>query len=162
MTLINPEVIKCPCGKQFIAPLHSSINVSEEPAFKEKLLNGEINKVICPGCGEVIFAGRFLLYHDMEKNFMIWMAPKVNGVSRDDNKNMESERRIQALQKRIDEIKQKKTMPAKEEEGQETHKKTMSLLAHLFEKAKEEKPKREIIYVRGMDALIEKVKEIMG
>ncbi len=38
----------------------------------------------------------------------------------------------------------------------------MSLLAHLFEKAKEGKPRREIIYVRGMDALIEKVKEIMG
>ena len=76
-------------------PLYSSINVSLEPQLKDKLLQGEINKVICPRCREAFFAGRFLLYHDVEKNFMIWMAPKVKGVFRDDNKNMESERRIQ-------------------------------------------------------------------
>ena len=34
MTLVNPEVIKCPCGEQFIAPLYSSINVSEEPELQ--------------------------------------------------------------------------------------------------------------------------------
>ncbi|HKZ72329.1 MAG TPA: CpXC domain-containing protein [Nitrospirota bacterium] len=100
MTLTTSEVIICPCGEQFIAPLYSSINVSEEPELQEKLLKGEINKVICPRCRETFFAGRFLLYHDMEKNLMIWMAPKVEGVSQDDNRNVEIERRIQALQKR--------------------------------------------------------------
>lgn len=68
--------LDCPkCATRQPVALYDSINVSLEPGLREKLLNGEINSFRCEKCGERAFIPVPLLYHDMNKAFMVQFYP---------------------------------------------------------------------------------------
>lgn len=76
MSSSNVQTITCPnCQRQQSFTLWQSINVTLDPSLKEKLKRGELTTFRCGQCGhaaEVVFS---LLYHDMEKRWMIWLVP---------------------------------------------------------------------------------------
>lgn len=76
MTHMESETVACPgCGKQAIARIHSTLNVTLDPKLREDLFNFRINLFQCPSCRkEAILAGP-LLYHDMNRQFAIQFYP---------------------------------------------------------------------------------------
>ena len=60
------------CHKEFECDIYESVNVTLDPELREKVLSGEIYKTVCPNCGEVEVSAHPLLYHDMDKKFMIY------------------------------------------------------------------------------------------
>jgi predicted RNA-binding Zn-ribbon protein involved in translation (DUF1610 family) len=76
MTLERSIKIDCPkCGINQTVTIWDSINVTEDPDLKEKLLKGEINIFRCQKCGDEAVIPMPLLYHDMEKRFFIQYYP---------------------------------------------------------------------------------------
>lgn len=53
--------------------LYQTVNVSIDPALKERVLNRSINCAKCPKCDQEIEVGANLLYHDMKKELMVWL-----------------------------------------------------------------------------------------
>lgn len=76
MSASKLEEIQCPCGEIFEAELYNSINATKDPELKEALLAGEINVVCCPSCNEMFYAEHFLIYHDIQNEFMAFVYPK--------------------------------------------------------------------------------------
>ena len=76
MTEISTTELVCPeCGLEQLFTVYNSVNVTLNPDYKEKLINGELTILTCDACEyqvEVIFP---ILYHDMENKLMIWMNP---------------------------------------------------------------------------------------
>jgi hypothetical protein len=72
----SAQIITCPnCQWQQNFMVWQSINVTSDPSLKDKLKSGELTTFRCQHCGqaaEVVFS---LLYHDMEKRWMIWLVP---------------------------------------------------------------------------------------
>ena len=75
MSLSSHEEIRCPCGEIFEAEIWNSINAVEDPELKDAILNGEINIVSCPKCGQIFHAEHFVLYHDTEKELLAFVYP---------------------------------------------------------------------------------------
>lgn len=64
MTTTRKYEVTCKCGHNFEAELFDSINVTTDPHLKTKLLNGELNVVLCPACGLLFYVEKFIIYHD--------------------------------------------------------------------------------------------------
>lgn len=75
MSLSSQEEIRCPCGEIFEADIWNSINAVEDPELKDAMINGEINIVSCPKCGQIFYAEHFVLYHDTEKELLAFVYP---------------------------------------------------------------------------------------
>jgi len=74
MSLITSHSVDCPCcGAGVSVPLYESVNVSLEPALKERVLKRTLNCADCPTCGETVAVEADLLYHDMQKQLMVWL-----------------------------------------------------------------------------------------
>lgn len=79
MTQIIGENIKkkCPkCGNEEKMDFYWSVNVTGNPELLEKVKNRAINSFHCKKCGfkkEIIIT---FLYHDMDKNLMVWVYPE--------------------------------------------------------------------------------------
>lgn len=68
--------LECPmCHAKQSVTLYDSINVTLDPSLKEKLFNGEINVFQCGKCNERIFVSLPLLYHDMDRHFLVQYYP---------------------------------------------------------------------------------------
>ena len=66
--------IKCPsCGQEQEFTTWSSINVSLNPEKKNELRNGSLNRFTCESCSESSEVNYPVLYHDPDKNFMVWL-----------------------------------------------------------------------------------------
>jgi hypothetical protein len=52
------------------------VNVSLDPSLREKVLSGELMSFVCPDCGEQNYILYQLLYHDMEKHYMVYLTSK--------------------------------------------------------------------------------------
>lgn len=65
----------CPnCGRETNFPIFHNLNITAEPRFKEEILSHRLFHFGC-SCGfetEVVYP---MLYHDMERKFMIFMIP---------------------------------------------------------------------------------------
>lgn len=59
------------CGEIFDCKVYTSINVQLNPELKEKVINGSIYEYVCPKCGHKHFRLNSILYHDMEKKYMV-------------------------------------------------------------------------------------------
>ena len=58
----------CPtCRNKGDFKMYDSVNVSLDPALREKVLSGEIFEWSCPQCGKAFSIRHDLLYHDMDK-----------------------------------------------------------------------------------------------
>ena len=76
MTRCESYKTKCPlCGNKVRVILYESINATLSPKKREELLQGKINMVECSACKKTFRVGKSLLYHDMERNFMVWYYP---------------------------------------------------------------------------------------
>ena len=72
----RPLDLGCPkCAAKQSVMVYDTINVSLEPRLRDKLFNGEINFFQCEKCGERAFIPIPLLYHDMDKAFMVQFYP---------------------------------------------------------------------------------------
>jgi predicted nucleic-acid-binding Zn-ribbon protein len=64
--------ISCPnCLSNQIVTLWNSINVTLDPDLEKKFYDRDINQFTCEKCGYSAFVEKDLLYHNMEKKFMI-------------------------------------------------------------------------------------------
>ena len=76
MTRYESYKIKCPlCNNKVNVTLLDSINATLNPKKRLELLKGNINIPECPACKKTFRVGKSLLYHDMERNFMVWYYP---------------------------------------------------------------------------------------
>ena len=72
MSKFEIKKLKCEkCGVDFECKVWSSINVQMNPELKEAIINGKIFNFICPKCGHKHFIINPILYHDMERKYMI-------------------------------------------------------------------------------------------
>jgi len=65
--------VKCLCERKFEVDLWDSVNVTKNPELKKVLLNGELNVVVCPSCGLLFYAEKFLIYHDEKKKYLFYI-----------------------------------------------------------------------------------------
>ncbi len=76
MSKVNTVKVTCPkCNKESDFKIWESINVQLDPEMKDKVLNGEAFLFKCPECGEITQVFYTCLYHDMEKQMMIYLLP---------------------------------------------------------------------------------------
>lgn len=67
---------RCPkCGTEGEMQTYPSVNSSEDPSLRLKVLDGSAMAWTCPCCGHVQYRQYELLYHDPQSKFMIWMIP---------------------------------------------------------------------------------------
>lgn len=84
MSLKNTQKIKCPdCGTEGEFTIWQSINTKLNPQAKEDLLSGKLFAYTCPKCKKVHYVNYGLLYHQMEKQLMIYYA-----ISKEDEKEI--------------------------------------------------------------------------
>ncbi|MCL4552286.1 MAG: CpXC domain-containing protein [Candidatus Marsarchaeota archaeon] len=78
----NEIDIACPsCGQSSKAIIWNSVNVSVDPELREKVLQQDINRFCCPACGAEAVINANLLYHDMERHFMVQLTYDETGES---------------------------------------------------------------------------------
>jgi len=71
-----PVQIACPkCSTKYTAQLNTIIDVGQDPKLKTRLLNGQLNLVVCPSCGAQGAVNAPLLYHDPEKELLLLFVP---------------------------------------------------------------------------------------
>ncbi|MCL5279992.1 MAG: CpXC domain-containing protein [Planctomycetes bacterium] len=76
MTLKVNKAFKCPkCGHEESVEVWDTLNVSVSPGDKELLFEGKINLFACSECGHHAFINKPLLYHDMERRFVVQYYP---------------------------------------------------------------------------------------
>jgi len=76
MSMPQSQLLTCPkCGNQQQFVVWQSLNVTLNPKEKEQLLNGSLTRFTCEKCKNSVQVNYPLLYHDMEKQFMIWLWP---------------------------------------------------------------------------------------
>lgn len=75
MSRVVPETVRCPkCQRDSQVELHTSINVTLEPALEQQFLEGQLNRLECP-CGASVPLGADLLFHDMHEGLLVqWAA----------------------------------------------------------------------------------------
>lgn len=73
MSKVHTIKLECKsCSHEMDFTVWDSVNVSLDPDMKEKVLNGEIFNIKCPNCGKSHFIDYPTLYHDMDKQCMIY------------------------------------------------------------------------------------------
>ena len=76
MALEHIEKIKCKdCSCEFDITVYESVNGAFDDEAQKKLLSGELFTHTCPECGNVVSLSYPMLYHDMDKKFMIHLCP---------------------------------------------------------------------------------------
>ena len=66
------ETFTCPkCEKESSFVMYDSVNVTLDPEYKAKILDGSLFAFKCPECGTVTNIDYNVLYHDMDKQIMI-------------------------------------------------------------------------------------------
>ncbi len=72
MSLIQHATVNCPfCKKEQEVQYYASVNVTIEPALKQKVIRGDLNQNECNNCHQELKVMSGLLYHDMAKGLMI-------------------------------------------------------------------------------------------
>ena len=57
------------------------MNATLDPKLKKALMERHLFKFVCPSCGATMDCEYDVLYHDQEKDFMVWLKhPEDNGV----------------------------------------------------------------------------------
>lgn len=77
MSQSRNETLVCPrCGRQGTFTVWDSINADQDPDLKEKLLDETLFLWRCPHCGHQSYITFGTLYHDMERQFMLFFDHK--------------------------------------------------------------------------------------
>ncbi len=76
MTPNSNAEICCPCGHKYIIPLCASVNTELNPEAAEKFLKGRLNVAACPTCKLEMLIITPVLFHDMDRGFMVWAGSR--------------------------------------------------------------------------------------
>ncbi|MBR2715003.1 MAG: CpXC domain-containing protein [Ruminococcus sp.] len=102
MSNVISKEVACPkCNEVTNAHLYISINATNDPQFREDLLNESLLKWKCENCG---YEGRFtypLLYNDMKRRFMVYLIPGIDRFQLEDRSLEEDYRNLKGITKRI-------------------------------------------------------------
>jgi hypothetical protein len=75
MSLPTPATISCPrCKRACTAVIWNTVNVTVDPALRQRVMDSSINTVTCANCKQKINVDTDLLYHDMDHTFLIWLV----------------------------------------------------------------------------------------
>ncbi len=81
MGLKMMQTIRCPeCGAEHDFSVWNSVNVTVDPALKDKVKSGDIFHYVCPECNNAVEVIYPLLYHDMDAKLMIYYAPDAEAL----------------------------------------------------------------------------------
>jgi len=80
MSRMVKESFECECGEEFEAWVYGSVNVSVDPDLKDLIFTPRFNAVECPSCGVLADANIPFIYHDMEREFWIWVYPEEAAI----------------------------------------------------------------------------------
>ena len=76
MSSLAPMQVKCPvCQQPFTVQLEQIVDVGSDPAAKNRLLAGQLNLAVCPGCGNGGMLNAPLLYHDPAHEMLLTYLP---------------------------------------------------------------------------------------
>lgn len=76
MSKFNMEYIKCQkCGCEQTAKVYEEVNVTENQALKQKLLDHRLISVKCKKCGAESLNVYPFLYTDIDKKLLVWFIP---------------------------------------------------------------------------------------
>ena len=76
MSLTYTEEVRCACGEVFETELVQSVSADQDPELKELILAGELNLVKCSSCFQMLYAERFVLYHDSSQELIAFVYPR--------------------------------------------------------------------------------------
>ena len=72
------KAVVCPsCGELGKADIYTSVNVTNHPDMRDKVLEGELFAWCCPACGYQARLTYPILYNDMKNRFMVYFIPRV-------------------------------------------------------------------------------------
>lgn len=73
--MVADALLRCArCSEQHSVQTYSSINISDNPELKQKVLDGSLFVWECPHCGTLNLVRSRTLYHDPSEKVMIWVT----------------------------------------------------------------------------------------
>lgn len=77
---MDREMLNCPnCDTEIGFKPIEFVDVSTDPDYKEKIMNGQFFMVKCPECGAEIMIEYPIMYMDPDKKLNVYMAPDHDG-----------------------------------------------------------------------------------
>lgn len=96
------KAVVCPmCGELGKAKIYTSVNVTVNPEFRDKVLGGELFSWNCPSCGYNARLTYPILYNDMKNRFMIYLIPKIDRFQLCDKELEEKYSNVCGINKRV-------------------------------------------------------------
>jgi hypothetical protein len=84
MTLRQQRDVECPnCGHHQNATMWASVNVTQNPELRNRILERDLTAFHCEECAYSAELAYDMLYHDMERRLLVWLVP--NGEMPDDD-----------------------------------------------------------------------------
>jgi hypothetical protein len=75
MSIESEYTLTCTCGRMFHADLYDSVNVTAEPDLRASIIEHRLNVVECPRCHRRSYVDKPFLYHDMERELLLYVYP---------------------------------------------------------------------------------------
>ncbi len=76
MSIESEYTLTCSCGRMFHADLYDTVNVTAEPELRASIIEHRLNVVECPRCHRECYVDKPFLYHDMERELLLYVYPK--------------------------------------------------------------------------------------
>lgn len=100
-TQMNKDV-SCPhCGAVVKTEMWPGIGAEESPLLRERVMNETLFDWKCPACGYEAQLVYPCLYHDKDKNFIVYIVPNANCCSLDPVDVSEEFPQFQGMKKRV-------------------------------------------------------------
>ncbi|MBI3944592.1 MAG: hypothetical protein HY321_01610 [Armatimonadetes bacterium] len=77
MSIEREYTLTCSCGRMFHADLYDTVNVTAEPELRQSILQGRLNVVQCPRCHRECYVDKPFLYHDMDRDLLLYIYPEA-------------------------------------------------------------------------------------
>jgi CpXC protein len=75
MSLPTSATISCPqCANSCRVMVWNTVNATNDPALRQRVLDHTINTITCANCKQKISVNTDLLYHDMDRKFLVWLV----------------------------------------------------------------------------------------
>lgn len=93
--MVTDSILSCSsCSERHSVQVFSSVNISESPELKSKVLDGSLFVWECPHCGTLNLIKSQTLYHDPSERLMVWITAA----------DSELESRIAATYSKVEEL----------------------------------------------------------
>lgn len=77
MSIESEYTLTCSCGRMFHADLYDTVNVTAEPELRSCILERSLNVVECPRCHRRAYVDKPFLYHDMDRELLLYIYPEA-------------------------------------------------------------------------------------